>query len=68
MATPSLDAREAAWKSWTSFGPSTAAGADSVSSTPGVSAAAALAPSAISWAKLVVVVGIDERQLDGLRR
>ena len=57
IATPSLDERAAAWKSWTCFGPLTSAGADSVSFTPGVSAAAALAPSAISWAKFVVVVG-----------
>ena len=57
IATPSLDVRVAAWKSCTCLGPSTFAGADSVSFTPGVSLAACLAPSAISCAKLVVVVG-----------
>ena len=57
IATPSFDVRTAAWKSCTCFGPSTLAGADSVRSTPGVSSAAALAPSAISCAKFVVVVG-----------
>ena len=57
IATPSFDERVAAWKSCTCFGPLTSAGADSVSFTPGVASAAALAPSAISCAKFVVVVG-----------
>ncbi len=57
IATPSLDVRAAAWNSCTCFGPSTFAGAASVSCTPGVSSAAAFAPSAISCAKFVVVVG-----------
>ena len=57
IATPSGDVRVAAWNSCTCFGPLTSAGADSVSLTPGVASAAALAPSAISCAKFVVVVG-----------
>ena len=57
IATPSFDVRAAAWKSCTCLGPLTSAGADSVSFTPGVSSAAAFAPSAISCAKFVVVVG-----------
>ena len=57
IATPSFDVRVAAWKSCTCLGPLTSAGADSVSFTPGVSSAAAFAPSAISCAKFVVVVG-----------
>ena len=57
IATPSFDVRVAAWKSCTCLGPLTSGGADSVSSTPGVSSAAAFAPSAISCAKFVVVVG-----------
>ena len=57
IATPSFDVRVAAWKSCTCLGPLTSAGAASVRFTPGVSSAAAFAPSAISCAKLVVVVG-----------
>ena len=57
IATPSFDARAADWNSWTCLGPLTSAGADSVSLTPSVSLAAAFAPSAISCAKFVVVVG-----------
>ena len=57
IATPSLEVRVAAWKSCTCLGPLTSVGAAWVSFTPAVSSAAACAPSDISCAKFVVVVG-----------
>ena len=56
IATPSFDVRVAAWKSCTCLGPLTSAGAAS-SGYAGRVVGRGLAPSAISWAKFVVVAG-----------